>query len=397
MRSSVPTCLLSALLLLAAACASNPAARSEPAANPATWQGDTTLYQLLNQYPLAAARQDSITAYLDEQGSRANELLAEAAEDANAPSTVRANALLTLSKRGALTHLSVFRFALSDRDARVRATAVAALREFLAVREQDALRIARLALNDSSPAVQAQALQLFGDSDVELLRNYLKRAPSEELRAVARDMIYVAEERGAPLTRDSATGVLRRQTSHGYALTFTPRTQWPIAQAAVGDVTIERGGRSVAQLNNIEAVAGVVPAFFSLDGNQLVYERARQIVVRDMTSGTERVIGSGIAPRPRPFTSDFTYLREAAGGRTPQRHQTRISYEVLSAPFASPADAQPKLLGTTAVTTSFDQHGNYSPARWLRVSEKHGKFYLGAPGMEQFNLPDPFGGTAQGG
>jgi hypothetical protein len=35
-------------------------------------------------------------------------------------------------------------------------------------------------------------------------------------------------------------------------------------------------------------------------------------------------------------------------------------------------------------------HGNYSPARWMRVREIEGVFVLAGDGMEQFTLPDPF-------
>jgi hypothetical protein len=328
-------------------------------------------------------------AYAAQHMAATNALLAEAARDENAPATVRMNALVLLAQRKAGSELSVFRGALDDQDVRVRATATAAMREFLPAFPDEAVRIARMALADTSQLVQAQALQILGAADVELVRAYLARTTDPELRRLAGELVQVAEERGAPLPGDSATGELRRVTSHGYNVTFTPRQHWPQWRAGYGDVRIERPGGAPIVLTDIEAVAGVVPVFFSPPGDRLVYEKQRTIIVRSLSDGSERSLGPGIAPRTLPFSEDFVFLREQPGGRSEERERTRIRYDVLRAPFGASAGA-PTVLGDVTLTTIHSTHGSYSPARWLRVEDRGGNFYLLVEGVEPFALPSPF-------
>jgi hypothetical protein len=301
------------------------------------------------------------------------------------------NALFVLAQRRASTHLHTFRNALDAEDVRVRAMAASAMREFVAVLPREAISIARMALADPEPEVQAQALQILGDNDVELLRAYLRRAPNAELRTIAQDLVQLAEQRGAPLEGDSTTGELSRETTDGYRITFTPVRHWPQWDAGFGTVRIEKGGTVLQTIEDVEAVAGVVPVFLSPGGSHVVFERGRSIIVRSLADGTERRVGAGIAPRPRPFTDEFVFLREIPGAAEEQRTDTKLAYEVLTTPFDPLSDVPPKLLGATTATATFSRHGGYSPVRWMKVEERAASFYLTAPDMEIVSLPDPFG------
>jgi hypothetical protein len=254
---------------------------------------------------------------------------------------------------------------------------------------RDAEQLARLALEDAAAEVQAEALHVLGDRDADVLRAFIPRAADEELRIIATDLVRVAEARGARLTGDDQ-GVLRRETPDGFTVTFQPRTRWPQWDAAVGTVAVTRAGAAVATLEGIEAVAGVVPVFFSAEGTHIVFERDRQIVVREVEGAAERVVGPGLAPRVLPFTDDFVFVREAQNGRTDLRAQMRIMYEVLRVPFAG---GEPEVIGGFNALVAHDRHGNYSPVRWMHVEDRGGYFYLAADGFESvFSLPNPFGG-----
>jgi hypothetical protein len=380
--------LLVSVAMLTTACASGGVQGSGAGMDRSRWQGDPQLYEILLTYPMTEAQQNAMSAYAAAHLSAAFDNLVDAAEDVNAPPSVRVNAIMTLAQRRSGAHLPVFRELIDDDDVRIRASAVAAMREFAQSHPYEAVRLARVALADTEPDVQAQALQIVGDNDLDLLREYVPRAANEDLRAVARDLIRVAEERGAALTHDSATGVLRRETFNGYVVTFTPQRRWTRWNAAYGTVTVTRGDAVVASIDGVEAVAGVVPVFFSADARFAVFERDRTIVVRALESGAERVLGPGIAPRVRPFTDEFVYLRQTSAGED-ARAQTRLQYEVVNAHFDEVA-GQPQVLATTVATTSFATHGNYSPVRWMRVEERIGNFYLTAAMMEMVPLPDPF-------
>ncbi|CAN5807467.1 hypothetical protein BH23GEM9_BH23GEM9_25240 [soil metagenome] len=380
-------------MLLSVAVLAGCAARTaqQPGSDRSQWYGDPRLYEMLNAYPIEQSQRDSVAEYATEHLGQTDERLAEAAEDLHAPVPVRLNALLLLSERGTATQLPVFRAALDADDPRIRAMAASSMRRFMDSHPHDAEQLARMALEDAAPEVQAQALHVLGDRDAALLRAYLPRAADPELRTIATDLVQVAESRGVALTGDEATGMLRRETPHGFTVAFNPRQHWPQWDAAVGDVVISRGTATAATLTDIEAVAGVVPVFFSPEGTYMVYERARTIVVRSLNDGTERVIGPGIAPRVLPFTDDFVFAREEEDGRTEARHQTNIRYEVMRASFGG--TAAPHGIGEMSVVTTFDRHGNYSPLRWMRVEDRSGNFYLTAAGTSAiFSLPDPFGG-----
>jgi hypothetical protein len=364
---------------------------SQPLSDPSRWQGDPRLYNILNVYPLADAQRDSLRLYTIEHADYVDELLAHVVEDRYAPAEARVNALLILSERTATLQLPVFRAALDDDDPRVRAMAVSSMRRFVETRPEDALQLARMALQDSHADVQAQALHVLADREPALLRSYLADAATPELRSIADDLIRVAEERGAPLAGDEVTGTLARETSHGFAVRFTPRRHWPQWNAALGDVTVTAGAGAPFTLPEIEAVAGVVPVFFAPDGDYLVYERNREIVVRSVTTGAERVVGQGMAPRALPFTNHFVFLREVEDARAELRQGTRMHYEVLRGSFAVETPAEPELLGTLTGLAAFAVHGAYSTVRWMRVEDRGGLFYLDGDNVETYALPDPFG------
>lgn len=390
MKRSLLVTILMSTIIGACATAAPPAA-VEPNMDVSRWYGDPRLYHILLPYPITDAQHDSMTVYAQEHGQATNYLLAEAAEDVNAPVAVRVNALHVLAQRGASLHLDAFRNALVAEDVRVRATAVAAMREFIGTHPREAGRIARMALSDSAAEVQAQALQVVSDSDVDLLRRFLPRAASAELRTIAEGLIQLAEQRGAPLTGDSVTGVLSRQSATGYRIVFQPDRYWPQWNAGQGTVRIEKDGALVQAIEGVEAVAGVIPVFLSPDGRHVVFERERTIVVRSMSDGKERVVGRGIAPRPRPFTDEFVFMREQPGSAVQERSETTLTYDVYSAPFDAAGDAAPSLIGTTTATVSFGRNGGYSPVRWMRVEERSANFYLTSSHMEVVPLPDPFG------
>jgi len=391
MRSSS---LLFVLTIFSGACAGgavqSPAARPamDAPTDPTRWEGDPRLYRMLMAYPITPVQYDSLEVYAMQAGQVMNNLLADAAADRHAPAAVRANALHMLARRQAGTHLSAFRTGLDDDDVRVRATAVAAMREFNTRYPMEALQLARMALRDTATEVQAQALPIIGDRDIPLLRAYHARTANPELRRIADEIIAVAEERGAPLAGDTATGVLRRTSAHGYTVTFTPSTRWPEWGAAVGRVSVAGEGITPFTADSVEAVADVVPLYFSTDGAYAVYERARRIIVRTLASGEERDLGAGIAPRIRPFTDQFVYMVEAPDGRRDLRERTHIRYQVMNAGFnGAPAPSELGALGAFATYGSF---GNYSPVRWMRVEDRGGSWYLTGDGIEAFALPDPF-------
>jgi hypothetical protein len=334
--------------------------------------------------------QGSIVGYARDNPHAVNALLAEAADDTAAPVVVRVNALHLLAQRRVDSHMRVFRNALDAEDVRVRATAVASMREFVTTHPREAVGIARMALNDPEPDVQAQALQVLGDGDIDLLRTYVARTTDPELRSIAGDLIQLAEQRGAALVPDS-TGALRRETAGGFTISFSPQRYWPSWNAGYGRVSVLKDGAVLLTIDGVEAVGGVIPVFLSPDGRHVVFERNRTIVVRALADGSERVIGPGTAPRARPFTDDFIFLREKPDSAKEMREQTQLSYDVLVMPFDPPAGVAPKMIGSTTAVAGFGRHGGYSPVRWLKVEERSGTFYLTAPHMELVPLPDPFG------
>jgi len=350
--------------------------------------------------------------------------LARIVEDSTAHPVVRANAIALLGERHATSELGAFWTALEDRDPRVRASAARALEGIIVLDQSGAIRLLRRALRDREPVVQAEALRSLGDADVDLLRAYLDSGPRPELARIATDLIRSAEERGAPLRaiasrpavsragagdaarpgRDAlakhasagATGfVLERTAASGPRLEFRATRTWPQWDAAVGELVVTPpGGAPVSVSSEVEVVGRVVPAFFSPDGRYLVYEAARQIRVRDLAGGDERVVGPGIAPRVVPFSDSFVFLREIPGQRQEGRDKIDIAYTVYHAAFAG---GEPRSMGEIRAVLRMDKRGMYSPVRWMRVREREGVFVLEGESMGTFVLPDPFSSRAADG
>jgi len=381
--------LLLALFLLAAGCAhaATPGAvPPEYAGSPAERTGDLALYQILGKVPLDSAAEQALQRYELEHEGAFLENVAEVAADPAAGTAARYNAVMLLGDRQGANHLMALRDALSDRDPRVRAAVVVAAGKIMG-NGQTGRALIVSALDDPAPEVQGKALEVLGTSDAPLLRAFLARHPQGEATVIARGLLQAAEERGAPLASDSAGG-LHRMTAGGLRLDFQPTQRWPKWEAAVGTVTIGRRTSPAFSIPDVEVVAGIVPAFFAPDESAIVYEQARHIYVRDLRTGAVRELGSGIAPRPLPFTEDFVYLREAAGGGD-LRERTRVNYDVLRASFRAGA-GDPRPIGKLGVFTEARLHGNYSPARWLQVVARGTQFTLEAEGAETFRLPDPF-------
>lgn len=395
MKRSLLWTILSALIvcpLMLTACATGgSSAADEPNMDVTRWHGDARLYRILLPYPIDAAHEDSLAAYFAEHGAATNYLLAEAAVDPDAPVAVRVNALGVLARRHDDSQMHVFRTALDAEDVRVRASAVAAMRELITAYPREATRIARMALSDSAPEVQAQALQVLSDREIDVLREYIPRAPNAELRAIAQDLVTLAEQRGAPLRPDTVSGVLTRDTPGGFRISFTPARRWPDWNAAVGTVRVSKDDSTLHVIDGIEVVGGVIPVFMSPDGRHVVFERDRHIFVRNLADGIEVTAGPGIAPRVLPFTQEFVFLREKPEDATEKREETQLAYDVFSAPFDPPRTLVPGLIGATTATVSFGRNGAYSPVRWMRVEERAGSFYLTSSHMEIVSLPDPFG------
>src|SRR5690606_29064701 len=194
MKRSLLVTILMAMILGACSSARTPGAvEADANIDESRWRGDPRLYRILLPYPITDAQQDSVNAYARDHAAATNYLLAEAAEDVNAPVVVRVNALFVLAERRASDQLGVFRNALVAEDTRIRATAAAAMRRFADTHPREAGRIARMALSDTAAEVQAQALQVLGDTDVDLLREYLPRAANAEVRTIARGLVQLAE------------------------------------------------------------------------------------------------------------------------------------------------------------------------------------------------------------
>lgn len=344
---------------------------------------------------------NAIETLADELGGRLDWFLAYVVRDTAMPAIAQANALLALGERRAADQITAFWFGLNAEDPIVRASAAVGLRGVLDAAERPAMGFLELALEDPDPQVQARALETLADADVELLRGYLARRPAPELEMIARNLVRVAEERGAPLepVAESSPGtgapVLARQSAAGPRLEFRPTRVWPQWDASIGELVITPvGGEPIVLARDVEVLRRVVPAFFSPDGRYVVYEADREVRIRDLATGADRLVDSGVAPRILPFTMDFVFLRKirevpGEAGFTDEGPRTTILYEVVRGSFE---DARLQTLGELTAEVRTSVAGSYSPVRWMRVRERYDGLYLEGPGVGAFMLPDPFGG-----
>jgi len=368
-----------------AACARTSAPPAQPVSTQARI-GDPVLYEILGTVPPDSAAELALQHY---ELTHPLDFLADIADVASDPAAgtpARYNAVLLLGDRKAGAYVNALQDALTDRDPRVRAAAVVAAGKILAASGVTGKSVLVSALEDPEAEVQAKALEVLGVRDLPLLRGFLGRHPDGEGAVIARGLLQSAEQRGAPLAADS-TGLLQRTTMGGLHLVFSPTRRWPEWGAEVGTVVIT-GGTNEVSIPHVEVVEDVVPVFFSPDESALVYEQDRQVFVRDLATGQTREIGPGIAPRPLPFTDDFVFFRAAPERSGELDQRMRLSYDILRASFHTVAE--PTVLGQLGTWAEMGQHGNYSPARWLRVVEQDGRYTLEGDGAETFQLPDPF-------
>ena len=317
--------------------------------------------------------------------------LADVADDTTAPNVIRINALKLLTHRVAVPKLLVFSNALRSPDERVRMEVVSSMREFLPAAPQTAIEILARALHDPNPRIQARALEMLSDRDEKALRDYLAYATHEELRGVARDLLYAAESRGAPLVPRDSLGTLEKTTEGGVVITFRPAQRWPQWDAAVGELFVRMPNEKQATrvATNVEVVGNVVPAFVPHDSLALVYEVNREIHVHSLRDHTDRKIADGIAPRFLPFTSDVIFFREVQEKRLATPNDIPYRYQVIRIPIVGGAEV---VVGEIKASARNDVKGNYSPVRWIRVREQNGRFFLVGDGIADFQLPSPFGG-----
>jgi hypothetical protein len=228
-----------------------------------------------------------------------------------------------------------------------------------------------------------KALEALADADVALLREVAATSKDAGVQKIATDLLIAAEDRGAPLGADSS-GRYMRTTATGHTLHFVPSQQWKNWSIAVGALQVSAKGKAPTKVaDGVEVANGVVPAFITPDGSTLVYEADRKIHVYDLNSGTRRTIGPGIAPRLLPFTQSFLFLRQTSATDSPQG--TTLKYEVYRVDGTAPE----KKIGDWTLNATVSG-GHATPARWMRVREINGQFFLTADGNAVFALPSPF-------
>jgi hypothetical protein len=375
------------LALLATACARG-AELPSPVPPPAADAPEERLRTLLTAAEMRESDHVEIAALEERIGpNRFLRVLAELAADSSAAPEARAHALAELGDRGAVVELWAFAPALRASDAGVRAAALAALGRMLPLAEIRVVSLLERGLRDPDPWVQAKALEGLALADPAILRRYLAGNPPAGLEAIARDLVAVAEHRGAPVPR-APDGYRVREDGYG-RLEFRPARTWEGWEAEVGELWVApRGGAPVLLSREVEVVGGVIPAFFSPEGSALVYEAGRRVRVRDLQSGREREAGPGVAPRALPFSNHFVFLAERAGERQVGPAETVLRYDVLWADFD---EVRPVPLGTLTARARPEVRGHYSPVRWAVIRETGSGFSLTAEGMESFPLPNPFG------
>ncbi|MDQ3556326.1 MAG: HEAT repeat domain-containing protein [Gemmatimonadota bacterium] len=327
---------------------------------------------------------------LEEMGPELDEVLYVLALDPGMDAVVRGNALVLLAEREARFAVGVLRRALlTAEEEGVRASAVSGLQR-LAATSPIAARAIRSGIGDPSRRVRLAVLRALDVEDVGVIRALAARESDPEIRAIARQLIGLAEGRGAPLVPDSL-GDLRATVPEGDPrIVFHPSRHDTVRDISLGALWVELGrgrGRLRPLAQGVEVVGRVVPAFLSPDSATVVFEAERQIHVRHLRSGEMRLVGPGVAPRIVPFTSWFVYLEERPAQRREVVGGTELVYEVLRARFTG---GPPQRLGTLRAVARPERFGNASPARWMVVGEVPEGFALRGEGISTFALPESF-------
>jgi len=358
---------------------------------PVEWNGDPDLAPLLVRPELGTLEMGAADRIEMRIGAlEFRERLGDVVEDTTAPWLVRLNAINLLANRGATAELPVFATALRSSDERVRVAAVSAMREYMSIRPDAAIDILAYALHDPSPRVLTAALQMLGDRDVDVLREFLQRPQlNREVRTIALDFLRAAEERGAPLEVKDSMGTLERTTATGIKVSFRPTQRWSHWDAAVGDVTVTLPGKKpVLIASGVEVVGKVVPAFIDTAGKTVVYEVNREIHARDLVTGADRKLADGVAPRMLPFSNDVIYFTEVRARRSETPNTFGLKYDVMRVPLTGGTASS---IGQIIARALNDVKGNYSNIRWSRVQEQEGSFVLVGDMIDPFTLPSPFG------
>lgn len=329
---------------------------------------------------------DALTR-LEEMGPEVDAVLVQLARDPEANTTARANAMILLADRNSPAALPILgRAILAEEIPRLRSAAVIGLNR-LADTSRLASSMIKTAIGDPARSVRLNALQALDIREVETIRRLLETERDREVRAVAIQLVAIAESRGAPLDRDRRGALRTTGTDSDPAIVFRPSDLHPVAGYASGDLRIELPKHpDIPLTSSAEVVSRVVPAFFSPDRARVVYEAGREIRVVDLSSRETISLGPGIAPRPIPFSGDFVFLREHEDGRLLDGDETRIHYWVYRSTFSG---EPPELVGEMTATVRPSVRGNYSPVRWMVVGETPEGFVLRGEGISAFPLPSP--------
>jgi hypothetical protein len=368
--------LLPALITLGGCLHRRPAPLSESA------QFQLTVLELLSEDE-TTARYHEMRSRVQDMGPEVDAVLVALARDRAVNAVVRSNALILLAERRAPGAFAVLERALmSDQPTRLRAAAVLGLQRLLAS-TPDAMRLIRGALQDPSRTVRLNALTALDVTDVETIRAMLAKERDREVRQVAMQLVAIAEARGAPLAADRR-GALRTTSGELDAqIVFRPGQTDPATGISLGDLRLELpGALDIPLSSSTRAMGGVVPAFFSPDHAQVVFEDDGEIRVIEIPTRSIRSLGRGIAPRVIPFSNNFVFLREVAAvgdGQAPE-----LRYAVYRADFAGgPAQE----IGELRAFIPAGAPAGYSPVRRMVVAETLDGSVLRGEGISTFLLP----------
>lgn len=321
---------------------------------------------------------------LREMGPDLDVILVGLIGDTRARPDARADALLLLADRGSQLALPTLEGALQSESERLRSAAVLGLNR-LAVTTPVAIELIRQATRDRSRTVRLNALQSLSVSEVETIREVLEREDDAEVRRVARQLLSLAESRGAPLAADFR-GSYRTVSAEGEPqIVFRPVRQDAVTGVATGDLRVELPDLpDIPLASSATVVGGVVPAFFSTDRSHVVFEGGGEVGVLDIAGRSVRTFGPGMAPRPVPFTSAFIFLQERARTPVAGTDSVRIDYDVLMGTFTGAGYAP---IGVVSAVSHPDLHGGESPVTRMVVDEGLDGFFLRGENMEEFRLP----------